>query len=74
MLVVGRSSEARLTSAHSSLAHTASGITRGLGPQQCADAAGRLRSAPDFDPEQAEQVLDGLIARIAEETGSGPQS
>ncbi|MEU1301280.1 hypothetical protein [Streptomyces shenzhenensis] len=30
--------------------------------------------ATGCDPEQAEQVLDWLIARMAEETGSGPQS
>ncbi|WP_436846307.1 putative zinc-binding protein [Streptomyces shenzhenensis] len=34
----------------------------------------RKRLGEDFDPEQAGQVLDGLIARIAEETGSGPHS
>ncbi|WP_202425267.1 putative zinc-binding protein [Streptomyces sp. HUCO-GS316] len=34
----------------------------------------RKRLGEDFDPEQAEQVLDGLIARITEETGSAPNS
>jgi hypothetical protein len=34
----------------------------------------RKRLGEDFDPEQAEQVLDGLIARIAEETGSAARS
>ncbi|CCK25865.1 hypothetical protein BN159_1486 [Streptomyces davaonensis JCM 4913] len=30
----------------------------------------RKRLGEDFDPEQAEEVLDGLIARIGEETAS----
>ncbi|MEU3098216.1 putative zinc-binding protein [Streptomyces sp. NPDC006967] len=33
----------------------------------------RKRLGEDFDPEQAEQVLDGLIARIGKEIGGVPE-